>query len=201
MMSQHNTSRHLLLHVWCGFLTIAMVIMAAVLISVKVSSSDKVAESKEENHHPENGSYLAQKDSPKKSHLSYIQLTMRKDPVFWENDNDVPKCGSCSLVLRNNSVFITSAGFYYIFAQVTFTKPIGKESKRTVTLIRNGTNMQPRKLSEAVIYGDKEGTVFISKIFKLQPGNSVSLQIASKNNSFRYGGENTYWGAYQLPLD
>ncbi|KAJ7985391.1 hypothetical protein DPEC_G00351570 [Dallia pectoralis] len=200
MKTREHISRHLLLHLWCGILTVAMVIIAALLVSVKVTSSDKVPESKENIPYPKNSSYQAQVKSPKMSRLSYIQLIMRKDVVSWEEDTDVPNCDSCSLVLRNNSVFVASAGFYYIFVQVTFTRSVDGDYKRTVTLMRNGTNTKPRKLSQAVSYGEKGGTVFLSRIVKLQPGNRVSLEIVSKNNTFRYGVENTYWGAYLLSL-
>uniref|UniRef100_A0A4W5QCY6 THD domain-containing protein n=1 Tax=Hucho hucho TaxID=62062 RepID=A0A4W5QCY6_9TELE len=124
-----------------------------------------------------------------------------KGTLSWENDHDAPVCGSCSLVLRDNSVYITSKGFYYFYAQVTFTRHTGGEEKRKVTLFKNGiqNKTQQRRLSEAVYHGEKEGTVFMSRMVKLQQGNSLSLEITSKNNSFRYGGENTYWGAYQLP--
>ncbi|XP_045574360.1 uncharacterized protein [Salmo salar] len=201
MKSQQHTSRYLLLHVWCGFLTVAMGIMVAVLTTVKINSPDKshLPESKEENQHPTNGSFLAQLNSSKAPHLSYIQLTM--GTLSWENDHNVPVCGSCSLVLRDNSVYVTSEGFYYFYVQVTFTRRTGREEKRKVTLFKNGiqNKTQQRKLSEAVYHGEKEGTVFMSRMLKLQQGNSLSLEITSKNNSFRYGEENTYWGAYQLP--
>uniref|UniRef100_A0A674E4L7 Uncharacterized LOC115177183 n=1 Tax=Salmo trutta TaxID=8032 RepID=A0A674E4L7_SALTR len=182
MKSQQHTSKYLLLHVWCGFLTVAMGIMVAVLTTVQISSPDKVC--------PIiiNGSFLA-------------QLNSSKGTFSWENDHDAPVCGSCSLVLRDNSVYIRSEGFYYFYVQVTFTRRTGGEEKRKVTLFKNGiqNKTQQRRLCEAVYHGEKEGTVFMSRMVKLQQGNSLSLEITSKNNSFRYGGENTYWGAYQLP--
>uniref|UniRef100_A0A8C7GWK1 THD domain-containing protein n=1 Tax=Oncorhynchus kisutch TaxID=8019 RepID=A0A8C7GWK1_ONCKI len=160
-------------------------------------SKSHLPESKEENQHPTNGSFLAQLNSSKAPRPSYIQLTMGS--LSWENDHDA--CGSCSLVLRDNSVYITSEGFYYIYVQVTFTRQTGGEEKRKVTLFKNGiqNQTQRRRLSEAVYHGVKEGTVFMSRMVKLQQGNSLSLEITSKNNSFRYGVENTHWGAYQLP--
>uniref|UniRef100_A0A8C7J966 Uncharacterized LOC109909184 n=1 Tax=Oncorhynchus kisutch TaxID=8019 RepID=A0A8C7J966_ONCKI len=181
MKSQQHTSRYLLLHVWCGFLTVAMGIMVAVLTTVQISSPDKVCP-------------IIITPRP-----SYIQLTM--GTLSWENDHDAPVCGSCSLVLRDNSVYIRSEGFYYFYVQVTFTRHTGGEEKRKVTLFKNGIQhkTQQRRLSEAVYHGEKECTVFMSRMVKLQQGNSLSLEITSKNNSFRYGGENTYWGAYQLP--
>ncbi|XP_024268728.1 uncharacterized protein LOC112245022 [Oncorhynchus tshawytscha] len=201
MKSQQHTSRYLLLHVWCGFLTVAMGIMVAVLTTVQINSPDKsnLPESKEENQHPPNGSFLAQLNSSKAPSPSYIHLTM--GTLSWENDHGVPVCGSCSLVLHDNSVYIRSEGFYYFYVQVTFTRHTGGEEKRKVTLFKNGilNKTQQRRLSETVYHGEKECTVFMSRMVKLQQGNSLSLEITSKNNSFRYGGENTYWGAYQLP--
>uniref|UniRef100_A0A8C8LRT2 THD domain-containing protein n=1 Tax=Oncorhynchus tshawytscha TaxID=74940 RepID=A0A8C8LRT2_ONCTS len=188
MKSQQHTSNYLLLHVWCGFLTVAMGIMVAVLTTVQINSSDKshLPESKEENQHPT-------------SKLYWVIHTDVNRTLSWENDHDA--CGSCSLVLRDNSVYITSEGFYYIYVQVTFTRQTGGEEKRKVTLFKNGiqNQTQRRRLSEAVYHGEKEGTVFMSRMVKLQQGNSLSLEITSKNNSFRYGVENTHWGAYQLP--
>uniref|UniRef100_A0A674E4K6 Uncharacterized LOC115177183 n=1 Tax=Salmo trutta TaxID=8032 RepID=A0A674E4K6_SALTR len=202
MKSQQHTSKYLLLHVWCGFLTVAMGIMVAVLTTVQISSPDKsnLSESKDGNQHPPSKLYWVTHTDINSFFCSVCHY-IDQGTFSWENDHDAPVCGSCSLVLRDNSVYIRSEGFYYFYVQVTFTRRTGGEEKRKVTLFKNGiqNKTQQRRLCEAVYHGEKEGTVFMSRMVKLQQGNSLSLEITSKNNSFRYGGENTYWGAYQLP--
>ncbi|KAF7661048.1 hypothetical protein LDENG_00270520 [Lucifuga dentata] len=193
MGTQSRSSKYLLLQVWCGLLTVAMVVMAAVLTSIKLKSTEKDGVSKLK---PDNASLtdttvlapLMSKGSP----LSYIQLTMSLEKDSWQNDIHIPVCGSCALILHENSVHCMKNGLYFFYAQVTFSKHANQT--KSVMLRRNSTSGKSVKiLIEGTFPIMTEGSVSVARIVSLKEGDSVSLVIT---DDFQKQG--TYWGAYQL---
>ncbi|XP_042281048.1 uncharacterized protein LOC121906310 [Thunnus maccoyii] len=190
----------LLLHVWCGILTVAMVAMAALLISIKPKlTEDGVSALKPDNVSSTVSSVASLKS--KASSLSYIQLASKckytsppgaPQNLSWEEEE--PKCDSCSLVLFNNSIESKKSSIYFIYAQVTFSKHSKQYHTKSVILIRNPTfGKSLKKLFEGNFPNTTEGSVSVAKIVSLKEGDSISLHI--------YGDcllEGTFWGAYQL---
>ncbi|XP_071763240.1 uncharacterized protein LOC139917907 [Centroberyx gerrardi] len=202
MGSKSRCSNYLRLQVWCGLLTVAVAVMAAVLTSIKLSSTEKggVSTWKPQNATPTGTFVLHQKvkcvsccfSGPT---FSFIQLTMSSDEHSWQSDTEISSCESCPLVLLNNSIHCTQDSLYFFYAQVTFNMQ-SKKGKRTVTLFKNArSDKSARTLFESVFPSERQGSVFVAKIVRLQKEDSVSLTITS---DYQRGPQNTYWGAYQL---
>lgn len=117
-------------------------------------------------------------------------------PIDVGNDSweVTPKCNQCSLVLQNNSIHCKEDSFYFIYAQVTFTKLSKKNQTKKVTLNRDERpGKSKRKLVEGTFPSTTEGSVWVAKIVKLQNGDSFSLDITDDCLK-----DHTFWGAYQL---
>ncbi|XP_038566210.1 uncharacterized protein LOC119896850 [Micropterus salmoides] len=192
-----SSHKYLLLQVWCGLLTVAMVVMAALLPSIKPKSTeDEVSALKSDNVTSTVTTFVAPLKSGGSS-VSFIQLIKSADGDSWEN---LPKCHSCSLVLHNNSIHCKENSFYFIYAQVNFIKPSESSPNnnpiKSVILKRNASNGRSTKtLVEGIFPNTTEGSVWVAKIVNLQNGDSVSLDITDKA---KYRNDNTFWGAYQL---
>ncbi|XP_062322366.1 uncharacterized protein LOC134024011 [Osmerus eperlanus] len=200
MAGQQSPAKYLLLQVWCGLLTIGMIVLAAIFTSMKINSTDKNNLSTPDPEKMTPNAVFAALNSSKGPQHSYIQLTMAHNQDTWTNDifHNMPLCDSCSLTLDNNCVHASSDGLYYFYAHVTFHNlPEGNE-KGAVSLYRYATSSDKRKLSEAVFRG-KQGTVSIAKIVQLKKGNCVGLEITPNNTFISHAVEKTFWGAYQLP--
>uniref|UniRef100_A0A8C9X8K1 THD domain-containing protein n=1 Tax=Sander lucioperca TaxID=283035 RepID=A0A8C9X8K1_SANLU len=181
-----SSTKYLLLQVWCGILTVAMVVMAALFISIKPKSTEVST------------SLLNHQITSKLccfsgSSFSYIQLKKSFDRHLWEEST--PKCHSCSLVLLNDSIHCNDNGLYFIYAQVTFNKP-KKSQTKSVILKRNATpGKREKTLVEGTFPNTTEGTVWVAKTVRLTEGDSVSLNIT---DDFQADSTSTFWGAYQL---
>ncbi|XP_056237272.1 lymphotoxin-alpha [Seriola aureovittata] len=186
-----SSHKYLLLQVWCGLLTVAMVVMAAFLTSVKPKSAeDGVPTLKPDNISSTINPSLA----PMKlvgSSLSYIQLIKSLDKSSWEVS---PGCHSCFLSLRNDSIHCMKSSLYFIYAQVTFANLPSKTQTRSVILKRNPrAGKRMKKLVEGTFPNTSEVSVWVAKIVKLNEGDSISLDLTDEVLN-----DNTFWGAYQL---
>ncbi|XP_046895056.1 uncharacterized protein LOC124480053 isoform X1 [Hypomesus transpacificus] len=200
MAGQQSPAKYLLLQVWCGLLTVGMIVLAAIFTSMKINSTDKNNLSTPDPEKIAPNAVFAALNSSKGPQHSYIQLTManRQDTWTYDTYHNMPLCESCSLTLDNNCVLASSDGLYYFYAHVTFHNlPEGNE-KGTVSLYRYATSSERRKLSEAVFRG-KQGTVSIAKIVQLKKENCVRLEITPNNTFISHEVVKTFWGAYQLP--
>nr|XP_019960512.1 PREDICTED: uncharacterized protein LOC109640775 [Paralichthys olivaceus] len=175
-----SSHKYLLLQVWCGLLTVAVVVMAAFLTSIKPRS-------------PEDGVSTMKPDnvSPTRSSPSFIQLIKSVTDDSWQ---EAPPCRSSSLALRNNSIHCQKNSLYFIYAQVTFTVHHNTSGAKSVILVRNPTvGRRKKKLVVGTFPGTTEGSVWVGKIVHLVEGDSVSLNITDD-----FLKDNTFWGAYQL---
>uniref|UniRef100_A0A8D3B1R8 TNF family profile domain-containing protein n=2 Tax=Scophthalmus maximus TaxID=52904 RepID=A0A8D3B1R8_SCOMX len=212
-MDGHSRSSHkyLLLQVWCGLLTAAVVVMAVFLASIKLKVTeldppgddahdddipasflhqDGVSTMKPDNVSPTVNTMVAPLKSVGSS-LSYIQLMKFLDNRFWQES---PRCHSCSLSLRDDAIHCTKKSLYFIFAQVTFARHPNKNRTKSVILKRNGSRGRiTRKLVEGTFPGTTEGSVWVGKIVSLGEGDSVSLEITED-----FLNDSTFWGAYEL---
>uniref|UniRef100_A0A3Q3Q5G5 THD domain-containing protein n=1 Tax=Monopterus albus TaxID=43700 RepID=A0A3Q3Q5G5_MONAL len=146
-----SSHKYLVLQVWCGLLTVAMVVMAALLVSIRPN----------ENLH-----------SPSAS--------LDSTQAFGSSWQKSLGCHSCSLVLRNNSIHCTQDSLYFFYAQVTFTKQKTNNTNKYVILKRNATfGKQTKKLIEGTFQNTTVSSVWVAKIVRLQNGDSVSLEINS----------------------
>ncbi|XP_069571134.1 lymphotoxin-alpha [Brachyistius frenatus] len=188
MESQSRCSyKYLLLQVWCALLTVSIVVMARLLASIELKSTeDRVSTLKPDNVPPTVNSIVA----PLKAvGTSYIQLKHVQNS--WQEDH---RCPFCSLVLHNNSIHCKKNGLYFIYAQVTFGKQPIKNQSKSVILKRNASvGKEQRKLVEGNFPNTTESSVWVAKIVKLVEGDSFSLDIL---DNVRW--DNTFWGAYQL---
>lgn len=102
-------------------------------------------------------------------------------------------CSNTTLLLQKDLVIISTEGFYYTYAQVTFRE---KEGEGTMTLVANENvpGKAVRKLSEAEHGG---GTVSMSTVILLRNGDSLKLKISHQSLILRDTSQ-TYWGLYRL---
>ncbi|XP_068425878.1 lymphotoxin-alpha [Clinocottus analis] len=188
-----SSHKYLLLQVWCGMLTVAMVVIAALLISIKPrSTEEEVSTLKPVNIIPTVNSIVAPSKSTGSS-VSYIQLTKTLENSSWHNPG--PRCPSCSLYLRNDSIHCTKSSLYFFYAQVTFHK-LQKSQTKSVILKKNPTSGTEIKiLVEGTFPPTTEGSVWVANIVSLTEGDSVSLDI---KGDFLKNHMSTFWGAYEL---
>ncbi|KAL6109687.1 uncharacterized protein ACO6RY_12759 [Pungitius sinensis] len=197
-----SSRKYLVLEVWCGVLTVAMVVMAAFLFSIKPrSTEEEVSTVKPPNVIPTaypnpSPNLLKSTGSP----FSHIQLTnnLLEKPA-WKIST--PECPSCHLTLRNDSIHFAKSGLYFIYAQVTFMGPDQNADapKKSVILKKNerfGTAL--RVLAEG--NSDKtdshqEVSVWVANVVSLTEGDSVSLDVKGE---FLKDTSLTFWGAYEL---
>ncbi|KAI5099136.1 lymphotoxin alpha [Silurus meridionalis] len=141
------------------------------------------------------GKYAYSKGYEQKS-VDYIHLVWAgNDKSPWKQSTSC-FCANTSLHLQNDSVIITTGGFYHTYAQVTFMS--SGEHEGTVTLVANEKmpGKVPRKLSEAE---HRYGTVSMSGVFRLRHGDSVKLNISrSPSVFFSKDASKTYWGLLLL---
>ncbi|XP_028435696.1 lymphotoxin-alpha [Perca flavescens] len=190
-----SSNKYLLLQVWCGILTVAMVVMSVLFISIKPNSTkEEVSTLKPETVSPtgltvNTAGPLKQKGSSS----SYIELKKSFGSHYWQEST--PKCHSGSLVLLKNTIHCNDNGIYFIYAQVTFNKPKKSQSK-SVILKRNASpGKQEKTLVEGTFPNTTVGTVWVAKTVRLTEGDSVSLNIT---DDFQADGTLTFWGAHRL---
>ncbi|XP_040900782.1 uncharacterized protein LOC121186180 isoform X2 [Toxotes jaculatrix] len=183
--------KYLLLQVWCGLLTVAMVVMAAFLTSIKSKSTEDEVPTLKPDHVSPTFNTLAAPLKSARSSLSYIQLIKSLHDNVWQES---PECPSCSLYLGNNSIHCKENSFYLIYAQVTFTKHQSKNPAKSVILRRDATfGKSVMKLVEGTFPSTTEGSVWVAKIVSLTEGDSISLHITDD-----FLKDSTFWGAYKL---
>ncbi|XP_051263055.1 uncharacterized protein LOC127367333 isoform X2 [Dicentrarchus labrax] len=187
-----SSHKYLLLQVWCGLLTVTMVVMAVFLTSIKTKSTqDEVSTLKPDVS--TTGNTIAGPLKSIGSSFSYIQL-ISPDMHSWQNDIQTPKCQSCHLDLRDNFIFCMKDSLYFIYAQVTFSKHANKSQSKSVILKKNASfGRRERILVEGTLPHTTEGSVWVAKIVKLTEGDSVSINITDYFRTY-----STFWGAYEL---
>ncbi|XP_063735933.1 uncharacterized protein LOC134862129 [Eleginops maclovinus] len=197
-MEGHSGSSHKYLQVWCSVLTVAMVVMAAFLISVKQKSTgEEVSTVKPDNASPINptvNSIVAPFGSIR-STRSFIQLI--KDPLKDSWKDSPPSSRSSSLFLRNDSIHFKESSTYFIYAQVHF-RDLGKRQNQTkfVSLQRNPTNGRGLLvLVQGTFPETTVSSVWLAKIVSLSEGDSISLNVTAE---FGTDSQLTFWGAIRL---
>ncbi|XP_021167315.2 lymphotoxin-alpha [Fundulus heteroclitus] len=191
-----SSQKYLLLHVWCGLLTVSLVLMAAFVASNKSKSEEtSVSALKPEDISPQVSDPFSHERLSGMS-SSYIELE-----TSWVDSNHVPDhewtaritCASCSLYLHQDSIYMNSSSparsHFFIYAQVVFSKP--EKGDRSVKLVRNPSPGRKEKVEAEVTAGAR--SVWLGRIVTLTGGDSVSLNISGK-----YQRDETFWGAFQL---
>ncbi|XP_070823063.1 lymphotoxin-alpha [Chaetodon trifascialis] len=176
-----SSYKYLLLQVWCGLLTVAMVVMAALVTSIKPKST-------------EDGVATLKSDvSPTGSSPSYIELVRSIGKDSWETSNG---CEVCSLVVRDNTIYFKKESVYFIYAQVTFSKH-NKENQTNYVMLKKNPSFgkSTKKLIEGTFPHTTERSVWVARMVKLTKGDSVSLNITG---DYQKDSARTFWGAYEL---
>uniref|UniRef100_A0A8C2ZC09 THD domain-containing protein n=1 Tax=Cyclopterus lumpus TaxID=8103 RepID=A0A8C2ZC09_CYCLU len=185
-------SKYLLLQVWCGMLTVAMLVMAALLISIKPRSTEVSVTFTLIFTSPV-ALFTLQLCGFSGSSLSYIQLTKTLGKPSWQSPT--PGCPSCSLDLRNNSIHCSKSSLYFIYAQVAFSN-LEKSHTKSVILKKNQTFGRALKiLVEGTFPPTTKGSVWVASVVSLSDGDTVSLDI---KGDFLTHSWSTFWGAYEL---
>ncbi|XP_054638030.1 lymphotoxin-alpha [Dunckerocampus dactyliophorus] len=184
------SNKNVLLQVWCGLLTLAMVVMAALLASIKAKSNkDGLAlpTLKSADHFYPTGAPLKSVGPSS----SYIELMKFSDKRRWQKCS--PTCDPCTLALRDDSIQSAKDGVYFLYAHVTFAKGASSKAK-SVIVTRNATGgKSTRKLVEGTFPNTTTGSVWVAKMVRLQEGDSVSVNISGD-----FLTEDTFWGAFEL---
>nr|XP_061814791.1 uncharacterized protein LOC133605460 [Nerophis lumbriciformis] len=179
-----SSNKNVLLQVWCGLLTVAMVVMAALLATIKAKSN-------------EDGLSLptltrADHFRPTGLSSSYIQLMKSSSSHPWVTGP--PSCDPCTLTLRDDSIQSAKDGVYFLYVHVTFTKGLRSSKDKSVVLTRNATSgKSTRKLVEGTFPATTQGSVWVANMVRLQEGDSVSVNISGD-----FLTEDTFWGAFEL---
>ncbi|XP_027866188.1 lymphotoxin-alpha [Xiphophorus couchianus] len=185
-----SSQKYLLLHVWCGLLTMALVIMAAFIASIKPkselpSSSQETPPAVSAHFSPEG---LVGKWS------SYIELETHFGKDAWREH---VACASCSLCLHQDAIYVNSSSLesslFFFYAHVAFRKNTTHNLPSSVMLIRNATKY-PKKDERVLVAVPAAGeSVWLGKMVTLTGGDSVRLRITRE-----YLKGDSFWGAFQL---
>ncbi|NP_001033075.1 tumor necrosis factor beta [Takifugu rubripes] len=185
-----SSHKHLLLHVWCGLLTVAMLVMAALLISIKSKSTEEDVSSLRPSISPTVNAITATLKSTGSS-LSYIQLTKSPDNRSWQ---EFHSGGSCSFVHHEGSIHCRKNSLYFLYAQVAFTKHASQTRSKSVILVRNPADDKSlRKLAEGTFPPTTEGSVWVANVVRLKEDDTISINITGEVLS-----DITLWGAFEL---
>lgn len=106
-----------------------------------------------------------------------------------------PRCPSCPLVLRNNSIHFAKDGHYFIYAQVTFKRLKSDQDVKTVILKRNAMAGMANKVLVQGTFPAKTESAWVANVVFLKKENSVTLDV---NGLFLNDTILTFWGAYEL---
>ncbi|XP_062393846.1 uncharacterized protein LOC134082210 [Sardina pilchardus] len=186
-MANQSPWRFQALVIWCGILTVTMVILAGFIINMSqtrhVPTSPPFADM---------FSGVPPSDTPLPSahmtHNTYIHMIMGGEKTWKTNSMNT------TLKLQDNSVTILLRGLYLFYGQVTFT---GEEG--TVNLFVERTNFtQQRGISKAVkAPGKGDSCVTITGVHEFNKGDKVKLNVTTKS-SLMEDAEKTYWGLFLL---
>ncbi|KAM8870527.1 lymphotoxin-alpha isoform 1-T2 [Spinachia spinachia] len=193
-----SSRKYPVLEVWCGLLTVALVVMAALLFSIKPRSTEEaVSTVKPLDVIPTEYTNVAPLRSTGSS-LSYIQLTKIQGKPSWQRST--PGCSPCPFVQRNDSIHFARSGLYFIYAQVTFRKLPESDQKvnrrKSVILKRNKRLGSAVKILVEGIFPDKtEGSVWVAKVVSLTKEDSISLEV---NGEHHEDSNLTFWGVYEV---
>ncbi|XP_041650205.1 CD40 ligand-like [Cheilinus undulatus] len=167
--------KYVLLQVWCGLLTVAMVVMAAVLISIK----------------PKPAGWVPKTSANPSRAAMWAAQTKASGTYSWEIEH---KCEFCSLDLHEDSINCSKTSLYFLYAQVTFSRHPRNNQAKEVILKRNPSpDKTDKKLVEGIFPHTTESSVWVAKIVRLEEGDSISVNITDDFLS-----ENTFWGVFQL---
>ncbi|KAI1886103.1 hypothetical protein AGOR_G00210570 [Albula goreensis] len=177
------SQQFVLLLVWCGLLSVAVVILSVTQLNERPKSQNLT----KENEMPKNPQFLFAPSDPRAGRRpAFIHLTIMNSKWIDEEKH--------SLSLRNDSVYINSSGFYYFYAHITFVDA----GQRSVTLIRNAIPGQSseRTISETV--GKDGESISVSRVIQCRRGQSLRLKISPNSCSTRHNPKDTYWGLFLL---
>uniref|UniRef100_A0A3B5PV66 TNF family profile domain-containing protein n=1 Tax=Xiphophorus maculatus TaxID=8083 RepID=A0A3B5PV66_XIPMA len=183
-----SSQKYLLLHVWCGLLTMALVIMAAFIASIKPKSEPET--------------FLGNELFPS------VQCSCGTEGnvldvfcVFADFGKDAwtehVACASCSLCLHQDAIYVNSSSLesslFFFYAHVAFRKNTTHNLPSSVMLIRNATKY-PKKDERVLVAVPAAGeSVWLGKMVTLTGGDSVRLRITRE-----YLKGDSFWGAFQL---
>ncbi|XP_019130741.1 lymphotoxin-alpha [Larimichthys crocea] len=187
--------KYLLLQVWCGLLTVAMVVMAAFLTSIKPKSPQHEVSTLKPDPVQQVSPAINPALTPSKSTgstFSYIQLSWSSETSSWQG---LDRCHSCALRLENNSVRCNKDGLYFFYAQVEFSNNREKKNQtKSVTFKRDASHgISMRILVDASFPNTTVGSVWVAKVVSFRDGDSFRIQI---EGDFQI--EGTFWGLYEL---
>ncbi|KAL7394148.1 hypothetical protein ABVT39_021384 [Epinephelus coioides] len=189
-----SSQKYVLLQVWCGILTVAMVVMAALVLSIKPKSTEGTLKPVSVSPTARPVNTVPAPLTSTRPCRSYIQLVKPSKSQPWQDSDK--RCTSCSLILHNDSIYCTESGLYFMYAQVTFSKLQKKNQTVSVILKRNASFGKSEKhLVEGTFPNTTVGPVWVAKMVSLTVGDSVSLNIT---DDFLTDSALTFWGAFQL---
>ncbi|KAK7156700.1 hypothetical protein R3I94_006667 [Phoxinus phoxinus] len=189
-MTDSNNPRFRLLVGWCCLMSSALLILTvyhAVNCNKKSETNKTGNEEPNSKENPTPDQQSGSRYGP--SLKNYIHLVRDKNETWICSGS----CYNSSLSLKNNTVQITTSGFYYIHAQVIFDRVIHQMKKpASVVLVKNkGPATQIRKLSEVIRF--EPGTLTIIRLVKLTDGESISLNIHPESLHLSIEAWHTYW--------
>ncbi|XP_066516174.1 lymphotoxin-alpha [Hoplias malabaricus] len=178
---------------WCCLLSVAVMVMAIVLV---VGPRKGMTNKTEETPIHE---YSKGSQDP----MNHIQLVSRHNSgshgnISWMHSQTC-FCENTSLLLQNNAVKVTRRGFYFTYTQVTLTPKDGSKGEQVkITLVANKEmkGQKTRKLLEA--QHQSSGTLSMSGVVHLMKGDIVHVNLESTKLIVLKDETETYWGLYLL---
>ncbi|XP_055083706.1 uncharacterized protein LOC129456886 [Periophthalmus magnuspinnatus] len=192
--------RLIILQIWCGALSVAVIVMATILTTKTTTTNQQkttqeVTSTETTMTSPPVSPVAYFQSTTSAPSLSYIQL-IPNESQNWTRDTAISgdlACNSCPLDIVNSSINCRMEGLYLVYAQVSFSELTSDNSHVYLTKNEVPGESRTTRIFVDISVPKSQKSVSVMKVVILEEGDSVSLEITGD-----FCTKGTFWGMIQL---